>query len=69
MNKNNLVLHRRYEPDEDAMVSALALILRFKGPPRNPFPTNNETASDSLVGNALAVSETTAKPTTGETND
>ena len=57
-------VQRHYHPDPDAMVNALARILRFKPPDRN-----NKTISDSLVGDALMVSEQTAKPTTGEADD
>jgi len=58
-------IQRIYEPDQDAMLSALARILRFK-PPDDSCPANNETTSDKLAGDTLMVSETTAEPAEGD---
>ena len=64
MPKCDPVVQRFYRPDEDAMVNALARILRFK-PPDNP--ATNKTTSDKLAGRTLMVSRMTAKPTGGKT--
>lgn len=62
MNTNRLSVDRRYEPDEDAMLNALALIFRAKSPPIN----EKETVGHSLQAQPT-VSTHTTRPGTGDT--
>jgi hypothetical protein len=62
MREGNLTLERRYEPDEDAMVGALMIIMRAKGPPGQT--EIKETADPSLQATPT-VSPRTTRPGTG----
>ena len=60
MNKDNLVLNRQYQPDQDAMVNALSLILRYKGPSVKPDEENMTRSKNvkETVGNSLQAQPT-----------
>ena len=49
-------IHRNYEPDEDAMLLALARLIR-------------KTTSDSFRGNALVVEETSKERSNDQSKD
>ena len=57
MIKQGLNLERVYQPDEEAMLNSLALLLRSKDPPEESFQETKETTNHELARKRLMVSQ------------